>query len=263
MTDYQFLQLEQQHDCVTLWLNRPECHNALHAGLITELSRAVQQLAQDSGVRAVVLAGRGANFCAGADLTWMQQQAAAGFDANLEDARRLAELLAALGQLSKPLIARAHGVAVGGGLGLIAICDIAIGARDAKFGTTEVRLGLTPSTIAPYVLEAIGERAARRYMLTGERFDAAEALRIGLLHEAVEAEALDARIAALIEALRAAAPRAQAHSKQLLQQLRGLPSGAAEVRELTARSIAGVRAGDEAREGMAAFLARRKPSWAP
>ena len=261
MTDFKFLQLEHHHGAATLWLNRPERHNAFHAGLIAELTVAVHALSEDAAVRAIVLAGRGANFCAGADLEWMQQQAGAGYDANLEDARRLAQLLATLAQSPKPLIARVQGVALGGGLGLVATCDIAVAARDAKFGTTEVRLGLTPSTIAPYVLEAIGERAARRYMLSGERFDAAEALRIGLLHEVVDTEDLDARIESLLETLRAAAPQAQAHCKQLLAQLRGQPSSAAEVRELTARSIASVRAGDEAREGMAAFLARRKPRW--
>jgi methylglutaconyl-CoA hydratase len=263
MAEYQYLQLEYRDDCATVWLNRPERHNAFHAELIAELQRCVEQLSKQPTLRAIVLAGRGASFCAGADLQWMQQQAAAGYQANLQDARRLAQLLRTLAQLSKPLLARVHGVALGGGLGLVATCDIAIGSREAQFATSEVRLGLTPSTIAPYVLAAIGERAARRYFQTGERFGALEALRIGLLHEVVEGEALEARVEALLGVLRGAAPQAQAHCKQLLAQLRGRDPAEAAVLEQTAQSIASVRAGGEAQEGMAAFLAKRRPSWAP
>src|SRR6202451_1241486 len=194
MSDYKFLQLEFRAGCATVWLNRPECHNAFHEGLITELSRCVGLLSQDAAVRTIVLAGRGRNFCAGADLAWMQQQAAAGYDANLEDARHLAWMLRTLAQSPKPTIARVHGVALGGGMGLVAACDIAIASSTASFGTTEVRVGPTPSTSAPYVLAAIGERAARRYFLSGERFDATEALRVGLIHEMVAPDELDGRL---------------------------------------------------------------------
>jgi methylglutaconyl-CoA hydratase len=262
MPDYRFLQLEHSAGCATVWLNRPERHNAFHEGLLAELPRCLAGLSQDPTVRAIVLAGRGRNFCAGADLEWMQQQARADYDANLEDARRLAWMLRTLAQLPKPTIARVHGVALGGGLGLVAACDIAIAARETSFGTTEVRLGLTPSTIAPYVIAAIGERAARRYFLSGERFDANEALRIGLIHEAVDADALDARLEQLLAALRSAGPAAQAHCKRLLASLRGHDAFDPQVAEQTARSIAEVRAGQEAREGIAAFFAKRKPSWA-
>ncbi|HXL97002.1 MAG TPA: enoyl-CoA hydratase/isomerase family protein [Steroidobacteraceae bacterium] len=261
MSDYQFLQLEYRAGCATVWLNRPERHNVFHQGLLSELPRCLTLLSQDAAVRAIVLAGRGHNFCAGADLEWMQQQARAGYDANLEDARRLAWMLRTLAQVPKPTIARVHGVALGGGMGLVAACDIAMATREASFATTEVRLGLTPSTIAPYVIAAIGERAARRYFLSGERFDAQEALRIGLIHEALDADALDARVGQLFEALRSAGPQAQAHCKRLLASLRGHDAFDPLVLEQTARSIAEVRAGDEAREGIAAFFAKRKPSW--
>jgi methylglutaconyl-CoA hydratase len=262
MPDDEFLQLEYRAGCAIVWLNRPERHNAFHLGMLTGLSRLLTQLSGNAAVRAIVLAGRGRNFCAGADLEWMQQQARADYDANLEDARRLAWMLRTLAQLPKPTIARVQGVALGGGLGLVAACDIAIATRDSSFATTEVRLGLTPSTIAPYVIGAIGERAARRYFLSGERFDANEALRIGLIHEAVDADALDLRLEQLLEALRSAGPQAQAHCKRLLASLRGHDAFDPQVAEQTARSIAEVRAGEEAREGMAAFFAKRKPSWA-
>jgi methylglutaconyl-CoA hydratase len=262
MPDYQSLQLEFHSGCATVWLNRPERHNAFDQGLVDELTRCLMLLSQDSAVRVIVLAGRGRNFCAGADLAWMQQQALASFDANLEDARRLASMLRALAQAPQPTVARVQGVALGGGLGLIAACDIAIASRETSFGTTEVRLGLTPSTIAPYVIAAIGERAARRYFLTGERFDTDEALRIGLIHEIADAAALDTRLEQLLEALRAAGPQAQAHCKRLLASLRGHDAFEPQVLEQTARSIAEVRSGEEAREGIAAFFAKRKPGWA-
>jgi methylglutaconyl-CoA hydratase len=261
MSDYQFLQLELRAGCATVWLNRPERHNAFHDGLLSELSRCLELLSQNEAVRAIVLAGRGRSFCAGADLEWMQRQARADYVANLEDARRLAWMLRTLAQSPKPTVARVHGVALGGGLGLVAACDIAMATREASFATTEVRLGLTPSTIAPYVIAAIGERAARRYFLSGERFDANEALRIGLIHEAVDADALDARLEQLLEALRSAGPQAQSHCKRLLASLRGHDAFDPLVLEQTARSIAEVRAGEEAREGIAAFFAKRKPSW--
>src|ERR1700690_3193650 len=261
MPDDEFLQLEYRAGCAIVWLNRPERHNAFHQGMLTGLSRLLTQLSGNAAVRAIVLAGRGRNFCAGADLTWMQQQAVADYDANLEDARRLAWMLRTLAQSPKPTIARVHGVALGGGMGLVAACDIALATSTASFGTTEVRVGLTPSTIAPYVLAAIGERAARRYFLSGERFDATEALRVGLIHELVEPEALDTQLSKLLDALRQSGPQAQAHCKELMALLRGRDSNEPLVLEQTARSIADVRSGDEAREGIAAFLAKRKPNW--
>jgi methylglutaconyl-CoA hydratase len=262
MAEFETLQLESDHGCATVWLNRPERHNAFHEAVIAELTRCFERLSADPAVRMIVLAGRGRSFCAGADLTWMQRQAAADYDANIADARRLAIMLRTIARSLKPTLARVHGAALGGGLGLVCACDIAIATPEASFGTTEVRLGLTPSTISPYVLNAIGERAAGRYFLTGERFDAREALRIGLIHELVEADALDAQLAKILDALRQSGPAAQAHCKELLALLRGREPTEPLVLEQTARSIADVRSGEEAREGIAAFLAGRKPNWA-
>jgi methylglutaconyl-CoA hydratase len=263
MPEYQSLQLERAGPCNTIWLNRPQRHNAFDQTMIRELQDCLEQLALQPEVRVVILAGRGRSFCAGADLEWMQRQASAAYEENLEDARTLARLLRTLAQLRQPTVARVHGVALGGGLGLIAACDIAIASLDASFGTTEGRLGLTPSTIAPYVIQAIGARAARRYFLTGERFDAREALRLGLIHEHSAAEALDTQLATLVTALCNVGPDAQAHSKRLIADLQGRSPVDATVLEMTAQSIATVRASAEAGEGIAAFFAKRKPRWAP
>jgi methylglutaconyl-CoA hydratase len=261
MADFETLQLEFDRGCATVWLNRPDKHNAFHEGVIAELTRCFEQLSVDPAVRMIVLAGRGRSFCAGADLEWMQRQASATYDANMADARRLALMLRTIAQTPKPTVARVHGGAFGGGLGLVCVCDIAMATPEATFGTTEVRLGLTPSTISPYVLSAIGERAARRYFLSGERFDAREALRIGLIHELTDTTALDSQLAGVLDALRQSGPQAQAHCKELMTLLRGRDPSEPLVLEQTARSIADVRSGDEAREGIAAFLAKRKPDW--
>lgn len=261
MTMYQCLKLEVRAHCAYVWLDRPERHNAFDECLISELQQCLEWLAQDVNIRAVVIAGHGRSFCAGGDLGWMQRQAQAPREENLEDARRLAQMLFTLSSLPKPTLARVHGAALGGGLGMVAACDIAIASSDATFGATEVRLGLTPSVIAPYLLSALGERVARRYVQTGERFDAREALRIGLLHDVVELSHLDARIEQLLAAIRAGAPRAQAHAKQLLASLRGCSPLDPQVRERTAQSIAEIRACAEAREGIAAFFDKRKAPW--
>jgi methylglutaconyl-CoA hydratase len=262
MSDYQYLQLEPSGGRTTVWLNRPDRHNAFHEGLIAELTGCFEQLSADSSVRAIVLAGRGRSFCAGADLEWMQRQAVADYDQNIADARRLALMLRTIAQTPKPTLARVHGPALGGGLGLVCVCDIAIATPEASFGTTEARLGLTPSTIAPFVMAAIGERAAGRFFLTGERFDSREALRVGLIHELAQADGLEAQVARVLEALHQCGPQAQAHCKQLMALLRGRDPSEPLVLEQTARSIADVRSGLEAREGIAAFLAKRKPGWA-
>ncbi|MGH8140981.1 MAG: enoyl-CoA hydratase-related protein [Steroidobacteraceae bacterium] len=266
MADYQFIVLERRDLCTTVWLNRPERHNALHAGLILELQRSIDELSQDETVRTIVLAGRGTSFCAGGDLEWMQALATAPFEDNVQDARRLGYMLRTLSRCSKPTLARVHGPALGGGLGLIAACDLAIASRTAVFGATETRLGLTPSTVAPYVVAAIGERAARRCFLTGERFDAVQAQRLGLIQEVADAQDLDQRVDAVLAALALGGPQSQAHCKWLLHELRGRDPtsfNSQESLEESARSLANVRAGEEAREGIAAFFAHRKPSWAP
>jgi len=265
MADYQFIQIERRELCTTVWLNRPERHNALHAGLILELQRSIDALSQDDTVRTIMLAGRGESFCAGGDLDWMRALADAPLDDNVEDARRLAYTMRTLSLCGKPTLARVHGAALGGALGLIAACDLALASRTAVFGATETRLGLTPSTVAPYVVMAIGERAARRLFLTGERFDAAEAQRLGLVQEAVDAPLLDQRVDAALLALARGGPQSQAHCKWLLNELRGRDPSVQSLEGLeeSARSLATVRAGAEAREGIAAFFEHRKPSWAP
>jgi len=244
----------------TVTLNRPEIHNAFDEALIAQLTQTFVALDDDRDVRIVVLAGAGRSFCAGADLNWMRRMAAFGDDENLRDATALAAMLRALYALSKPTIARVHGAAYGGGVGLIAACDIAVAVPEATFALTEARLGLIPATIGPYVIEAIGARRARRYFLTAERFDAAEALRIGLVHEVAPLPQLDARIDEVIGALRTAGPAAQLECKALIRGVAHRPIDA-DVISGTAGHIAAVRASPEGKEGVAAFLAKRKPAW--
>jgi methylglutaconyl-CoA hydratase len=244
----------------TVTLDRPDIHNAFDETLIARLTETFVDLDDDPAVRAVVLAGAGKSFCAGADLNWMKRMAAYGPEENLADANALAAMLRALYALSKPTIARVHGAAYGGGVGLVAACDIAIGAQDATFALSEAKLGLIPATIGPYVIEAIGARQARRYFLTAERFDAATAHSIGLLHEVVPAQALDLRVDAIVQLLLAAGPNAQLECKALIRGVAHRPIDA-DVIAGTARHIAAVRASDEGREGVAAFLGKRSPAW--
>jgi methylglutaconyl-CoA hydratase len=247
-------------DVATVTLNRPEIHNAFDEALIANLTAAFVSLDDDPDVRVVVLAGAGRSFCAGADLNWMKRMATFGHDENLADAHALAAMLRVIYALSKPTIARIHGAAYGGGVGLVAACDIALAVPEATFALSEAKLGLIPATIAPYVIEAIGARQARRCFLTAERFDAAQALRIGLVHEVVAVDALDARIDALVELLRAASPAAQLECKALIRGVAHRPIGD-DVIAGTAEHIAAVRASPEGREGVAAFLEKRKAAW--
>jgi len=244
----------------TVTLARPDVHNAFNETLIGELTRTLRTLGADARVRAIVLAGQGRSFCAGADLHWMKRMAGYGHAENVADAMALATMLQTLATVAKPTIARVHGAAFGGGVGLVAACDIALAAEGATFSLSEVRLGLIPAAIGPYVIEAIGPRAARRYFLTAERFDAAEALRIGLVHEVVSADALDARVDALLGTLRAAGPGAQAAAKDLIRAVALRPIDAAVIAD-TAERIAAQRASAEGREGVAAFLGKRAPAW--
>ncbi len=241
-------------------LNRPDVHNAFDEILIGELTHVVRVLEAEALVRVVIVEGRGKSFCAGADLNWMRKMAGFSQDENLADANALAAMLSTLNNMAKPTIARVHGAALGGGVGLVACCDIAIGTPGAVFALSEARLGLTPATISPYVIESIGARAARRYFLSAERFDAAEARALGLLHELVPESELDAAIDRLVTALLDAGPQAQAEAKLLIRAVghRAIDQG---VIGDTARSIARVRATPEAKEGIAAFLDKRKPAW--
>jgi len=246
----------------TLTLDRAEKHNAFDDALIAELTEALLRVGRDPAVRVVVLTGAGASFSAGGDLEWMRSMASYDEAANLDDADRLAELMSVLDRCPKPTVARVNGQAYGGGVGLIACCDVAVAVDGARFALTEVKLGLAPAVITPYVLAAIGESQARRWFLTAEAFDAKRAAEIGLVHEVVPAERLDAAVESIIAALLAGGPQAQAQAKQLLQRARPRSAAAArELRKLTVRTIAQLRTGAEGQEGLAAFLEKRAPRW--
>jgi methylglutaconyl-CoA hydratase len=259
---YTTLGVDIRNAVALVTLNRPELHNAFDRTLIAELTQALLVTEADETVRAVVLLGAGDSFCAGADLNWMRKMAGFSRAQNLADAKALAAMLSTLNTLSKPTIARVHGAAFGGGVGLVACCDVAIAAHDATFALSEARLGLIPAAISPYIIEAIGARAARRYFLTAERFTAAEAYRLGLLHELVPPGELDPRINELLGFLVTAGPRAQAECKALISAVAHRPIGAQVIAD-TARRIARVRASPEGKEGVAAFLAKRKAAWVP
>ncbi len=246
----------------TLTLNRPDKHNAFDDMMIAELTQKLAQLNGDKSVRVVILTGAGKSFSAGADLNWMRSMTDYGEEKNIEDALALAELMAVLDHLGKPTIARVNGAAFGGGVGLVACCDIAVGTPHAKMALTEVKLGLIPAVIAPYVVRTIGPRQARRYFQTAEAMDAETARALGLLHEIVLPGDLDARVETVVTALLHAGPKALTAAKQLI-----VMTGAAstEQRETlkreTATLIARLRVSEEGQEGLAAFLEKRKPNW--
>ena len=259
---YKTLIVEQRNAVAMVALARPDVHNAFNETLIAELTCALAGLDADDSVRAVILLGQGRSFCAGADLNWMKKMAAYGHAENVADAMALAKMLAALAGMRKPTIARVHGSVFGGGVGLVAACDIAIAAQDATFSLSEAKLGLIPATISPYVIEAIGARQARRYFVTAERFTAAEAFRIGLLHDIVPSDELDARINELLGALLLAGPGAQAAAKALIRAVAHQPIDARIIAD-TAERIAAARASAEGKEGVGAFLDKRAPAWVP
>ncbi len=258
----QALLVDTRAGVATVTLNRPEVRNAFDDALIAELAATFKALDDDDAVRAVVLAGNGPAFCAGADLNWMKRMAGYGYERNLHDAMGLAVMLQTIDRMRKPTIARVHGPAFAGGTGLVAACDMALGTAEAKFCLSEAKLGLSPATISPYVARAMGERAARRYFLTAEVFDADEALRIGLLTALVPAEQLDAAIESLLKHLLAGGREALAKIKDLIRAVVSGPIDDAMVAD-TARRIAEIRVSPEGREGIASFLEKRKPSWAP
>jgi methylglutaconyl-CoA hydratase len=244
----------------TVALNRPAIHNAFDDQLIADLTAALRHLAGDPAVRVVVLTGSGESFSAGGDLNWMRRMAGYSDAENFADAMALAELLRTLNELPKPTVARVNGAAFAGGLGLICCCDIAIAAAEAGFSISEARLGLVPATISPYVVAAVGARAARRYFLTAERFTAAEAQRVGLVHDVAPRAGLDEAVEKIVAALLEAGAGAQARSKRLIAEVQDRPM-TETLMALTARAIAEARASAEAREGLAAFFAKRKPAW--
>ena len=242
-------------------LNRPERHNAFDEVMIAELTDVMRAMSSDPQVRVIVISSLGKSFCAGADLSWMKRAAAYDFTQNKRDAQALAEMLHDIAVCPKPVIARVQGAAYGGGVGLIAACDIAVASFEARFALTEVKLGLIPAVISPYVIAAIGERYARRYMLTAETFSTAEAYRIGLIHEMVADEAaLDGAIGEWVEAILRNGPQALAEVKALIRAVADQPLSPGLI-DATVERIARIRVSPEGQEGLAAFLEKRKPSW--
>ena len=257
---FQALQIELTGPVATIWMNRPDLHNAFDEILIAELTAACIALDEDVDIRVVILAGRGKSFSAGADLNWMKRAANNGLDDNLNDARALARMLRMLAEMQKPTIARIQGAALGGGMGLAAACDIAVASSKALFATSEVKFGIIPSAISPYVLRAIGPRQASRYFQSAERIDAARAGEIGLVHEVVEPEQLDTKVQEIVSALLQGGPLAQSAAKDLIRAVDGQMVNETLIED-TAHRIAHLRATPEAREGIAAFLDKRQPNW--
>lgn len=259
---YETIETALNQGVALVWLNRPARRNAMDDRMIAELTDAFERAIDDDEVRMIVLAGRGDAFCAGADLQWMKRAREFTAQQAHEDSMRMARLLRLIHESPKPTVARVHGAAFAGGMGLVAACDIAIAGTEATFCLSEVKLGLIPAMISPYVLRAIGEARARRYFLTAEVFDAAEAYRIGFVHDIVQHEELDGRVNSLLGQLVLGGPKALAQAKQLIRDVAGRPIDDALLADTAAR-IAAVRASDEGQEGIASFFERRRPSWVP
>jgi len=259
-SDPDFLQVERRGPAVWLWLNRPELRNALNDLVLNSISNSLKELEKDPSCRVVVLAGRGPAFCAGGDLSRMEQAAKMTRARSKAEAGRFAKLLYRMHTCPKPLIARVHGAAFAGGMGLAAACDLLIAAEDAEFCLPEVRIGLVPAMISPYIVRAMGEQQARRYILTGEHLTAREAHRIGFVHECVPASELDASVEKLVKQFAQGGPAALARSKNLLRKVAKAPISPKLGAE-TAAVLADVRAGEEAREGIRSFLEKRRPKW--
>ncbi len=256
----QALNMSTQNGVHTITLSRPDVRNAFNDEVIAELKNAFLAVAQNASVRCVVLAAEGPAFCAGADLNWMRRMADYTRDENLADAGELAAMLRAMYACPQPTIARVQGDVYAGGMGLVAACDMAISVNTANYCLSEVKLGLIPATISPYVIRAMGARAAHRYFLTAERFDAHEAHRIGLVHEVVSPEALDAQVAEWVRALVSASPNAVKACKKLLHDVAEREINATLIRQ-TVEGIADIRASSEGKEGVQSFLQKRKPDW--
>ncbi|RZT05546.1 methylglutaconyl-CoA hydratase [Duganella sp. CF402] len=257
---YTTLTIERAGHIATVTLNRPDVRNAFNETTIAEIKQAFSELGDDAALRAIVLAANGPAFCAGADLNWMKKMAGYTHAENHADALQLAEMLRTIYLCPKPVVAKVQGDCYAGGMGLAAACDIIVAVEEANFCLSEVKLGLIPATISPYVIKAMGENAARRYFLTAERFGAQEALRIGFVHEVVSAEALDAKVAEIVKALVNNSPNAVQHAKVLVREVVGQEVNDALLAD-TAERIAHIRASDQGREGVASFLEKRKPAW--
>ena len=256
---YQTIELERDGRVGRIWLNRPDVRNAFNAVMIGELREALRSLAGDDAVRVIVLSGKGTAFCAGADLAWMREIVRFSYAQNLQESLDLAECLHDLYAVPKPTIARVNGPAIGGGTGFVSACDIALASTEARFGLSEVKIGVVPAVISPYVVRRIGESRTRQYFLTGERFDARRALEIGLVNLVVEPGELDRGLEELVSSLLSSGPEALAKAKDLLSRVPGM--GFDEAKRFTAEMIAELRVSAEAQEGMAAFFEKRKPKW--
>jgi len=248
------------HGVARVRLNNPDKHNAFDDEIIGELTEAFVAIADNSNVRVMVLGSEGKSFSAGADLEWMKRMASYSYDENLRDASALALMLKTLNEIPQPTIARVQGAAFGGAVGLVSCCDMAVAASAASFSLSEVKIGLVPATISPYVIAAIGQRAARRYFVTAERFDAHRALQLGLVNEVVDAEQLDQEIDRLINTLLANGPEAVTGAKQLVFDVAGKPIDQ-QLIDATCETIAAIRVSEQGQEGLQAFLERRKPQW--
>lgn len=256
----QMLEVSIAHHVAIVWMAREKVRNAFNETMIAELAQTFRELGADDGIRAIVLAGRGPAFCAGADLDWMRRMAGYSMEQNRADALALADMLRTVYECPKPTIARVHGDAYAGGMGLVAACDVAIASVDVDFCLSETRLGLIPATISPYVLRSMGANAARRYFMTAEKFDAAEAYRIGFIHDIAPIEELDARVNALLGTLMETSANAVREAKRLVREIEGRPIDDTLVAD-TANRIAAIRASDDGKEGVRAFLDKRKPRW--
>ncbi len=257
---FETLSITRDERVATVTLNRPDVRNAFNETTIAEIKQAFSELGEDAGLRAIVLAANGPAFCAGADLNWMKKMAGYTHAENHADALQLAEMLRTIYLCPKPVVAKVQGDCYAGGMGLVAACDIIVAVEEANFCLSEVKLGLIPATISPYVIKAMGENAARRYFLTAERFGAREALRIGFAHEVVSADALDAKVAEIVKALVNNSPNAVQQAKVLVREVVGQEVSDALLAD-TAERIAQIRASEQGREGVASFLEKRKPAW--
>jgi methylglutaconyl-CoA hydratase len=256
---YERIEIERDGPVARVWMNRPDVRNAFDGLMVTELRKVLFDLRTEDGIRVIVLAGRGPCFCAGADLQWMKAMVAFSREENLREAQALADLFFTVYESPKPVVARVHGVALGGGAGLVAACDIPVAALGTQFGFTEVRLGILPAVISPYVLGKIGVAAAHELFLTGERFEAVKALEVGLVRAAVPESDLDSAVDGRVTALLKAGPRAIAEAKALIREVAF--RRVEDVQRYTVERIADIRATPEGQEGMRAFLEKRPPSW--
>ncbi len=254
------LTISREGKTATVTLNRPEVRNAFNETTIAEITQAFRELGDDAELRAIVLAANGSAFCAGADLNWMKKMAGYTHAENHADALQLAEMLRTIYLCPKPVVAKVQGDCYAGGMGLVAACDIIVAADEVNFCLSEVKLGLIPATISPYVIKAMGENASRRYFLTAERFGAREAVRIGFAHDVVAADALDFKVGEIVKALVNNSPNAVREAKVLVREVAGQTVNDALLAD-TAERIAQIRASEQGREGVASFLEKRKPSW--